>query len=59
MRITVELIQKNAPKTDTYIRPTLYKGGEIITPRLDKTSNDICIWTAPLASMSISPKGCA
>lgn len=57
MAITTELIRKNAPKTDTYIRPTLYKGGEIITPRLDKTVNEFCIWTAPLGEYVDISKG--
>ncbi len=48
--ITVELVKKNAPNTDTYIRPTIYKGGEIITPRLDRTTTEFCLWTAPLGN---------
>jgi len=45
--LTVELLKKNAPKTDTYIRPTIYKSAQIIGPKL--TGKDsFLVFTNPL-----------
>lgn len=57
MDITKTLIQKNQPKTDTYIRPTLFKTGENITPTLEKTITDFCLWTSPLGNYLDLSKG--
>jgi branched-chain amino acid aminotransferase len=57
LEITKTLIQKNKPKTDTYIRPTLFKTGENITPTLEKTVTDFCLWTAPLGNYLDLSKG--
>jgi branched-chain amino acid aminotransferase len=57
IEITKTLIQKNQPKTDTYIRPTLFKTGENITPTLEKTVTDFCLWTAPLGNYLDLSKG--
>ncbi len=57
MAITVELVKRNAPQTDTYIRPTLFKTGENITPKLDNTVTDFCLWTAPLGQYVDTSKG--
>ena len=46
-RITVELLQKNAPKTDTYIRPAAYKTVHRVGPSLDNNPSDICMFTVP------------
>lgn len=56
-RITVELMQRNQPSTDMYIRPTLFKTGENITPTLEKTITDFCLWTVPLGNYLDLEKG--
>jgi branched-chain amino acid aminotransferase len=48
MAITIELIQKNAPTTDSYMRPTVYKGGQAIGCAMDKTPTYFTLWNAPL-----------
>ncbi len=55
--ITVELIRKNNPDTDMYIRPTLFKTGENITPTLEGTVTDFCLWTKPLGNYLDLSKG--
>jgi branched-chain amino acid aminotransferase len=57
LEITTELIKKNSPSCDTYIRPTLFKTGENITPTLEKTITDFCLWTAPLGNYLDLNKG--
>ncbi len=56
-QITTELIQRNRPSQDMYIRPTLYKTGENITPTLEKTITDFCLWTTPLGNYLDLEKG--
>lgn len=55
--ITVELVKQNQPSTDIYIRPTLYKTGVNITPRMDSTENACCIWVHPLGNYLDTSKG--
>lgn len=44
-KITVELVKRNAPKTDTYVRPCAYKTVHRVGPGLDNNPSDICIFT--------------
>lgn len=46
-RISVELVKKNAPKTDTYVRPCAYKTGQRVGPSLEDNPSDMCIFTVP------------
>lgn len=55
--ITVELVQKNQHESDIYIRPTLYKAGESITPSLEYTETDFCLWTKPMGDYLDLEKG--
>jgi branched-chain amino acid aminotransferase len=55
--ITVSLIQKNKNTSDTYIRPTLYKSGETITPTLENIPTEFCLWTKPLGEYLALDKG--
>lgn len=55
--ITVELVKKNKPAEDMYIRPTLYKTGDVITPSLHLTKTDLCIWTRPMGEYLALEKG--
>lgn len=54
--LTVELLRKNAPKSDTYIRPTLYKSACAIGPKL--TGKDsFLVFTCPLGNYVDISKG--
>ncbi len=56
--ITVKLIEKNEPQTDTYIRPTLYKGDiDMISPSLIKPKTEFCLWNSPLDQYVDTEKG--
>ncbi len=46
-KIVVELMKKNQPRTDTYIRPTAYKTVHRVGPSLDNNPSDMCIFTVP------------
>jgi branched-chain amino acid aminotransferase len=46
-RIVVELLARNAPKTDMYVRPCAYKDSERIGPSLEDVPTEICIFTVP------------
>lgn len=56
-QITVDLIQRNQHDSDIYIRPTLYKTGESITPSLEYTATDFCLWTKPMGDYLDLEKG--
>jgi branched-chain amino acid aminotransferase len=55
--ITVQLVQKNAPQTDTYIRPTLYKSDTSIGPALEKRTTAFTLWTHPLGDYVNTERG--
>ncbi|MGD9579837.1 MAG: branched-chain amino acid transaminase [Vampirovibrionia bacterium] len=55
--ITVELIKKNKPTTDTYIRPSIYKCGETIGPKLIDNPDGTIIFTTPLGQYVDISKG--
>lgn len=55
--LTIELLRKNAPKTDTYIRPTAYKGAEQIGPKLIDPNNNFLVFTTPLGDYVDISKG--
>jgi len=46
-KLTVELVKKNAPRTDTYVRPCAYKTVHRVGPSLENNPSDICIFTVP------------
>lgn len=60
-KITVELIKKNKPATDTYIRPNLFKGGVTIGPSLinkeNKNPTFLTIYSIPLGDYVDIEKG--
>lgn len=45
--LTIELLRKNGPKTDTYIRPSAYKSGMRIGPTLTDNPSEFCMFTVP------------
>lgn len=56
--ITIELLRKNAPKRDTYIRPTIYKSShETIGPKLVGIPDALMIFTIPLGDYIDCAKG--
>lgn len=46
-KISVELLKRNAPRTDTYLRPAAYKTAHRVGPSLDDNPTDICMFTVP------------
>jgi branched-chain amino acid aminotransferase len=55
--ITVELIKKNKPNTDTYIRPSVYKKGKSIGPKLSDNPDGTVVFTTPLGQYIDLHKG--
>lgn len=56
--ITVELIKKNSPRTDTYIRPSVYKKrDDMIGPKLLNNPDGTIIFTMPLGQYVDISKG--
>ncbi len=45
--IVIQLLQKNAPKTDTYVRPCAYKTVHRVGPSLENNPSDMCIFSVP------------
>lgn len=43
--IVVELLRRNKPTTDTYVRPAAYKTVHRVGPGLDNNPSDICIFS--------------
>jgi branched-chain amino acid aminotransferase len=43
--ITIELLKRNQPRIDTYIRPSAYKSGQKIGPSLADNPTDFCMFT--------------
>ena len=52
-----ELIKKNNYKCDVYIRPTLYKSSNKISPGLDDTKDDYFVFTTPFGDYYDMTKG--
>lgn len=50
MEQTCEVVRRNGPSQDIYIRYTLYKTGVNIGPFLDKVKTEYTIWTHPLGN---------
>jgi branched-chain amino acid aminotransferase len=55
--ITAELLQRNAPTTDTYIRPTLFKDAEVIGPKLVGIPDSLSITSSPLGAYVAIDRG--
>lgn len=55
--ITIELMRKNAPKVDTYMRPTIYKNAETVGPKLINNADSFLIFTTPLGNYVDITKG--
>lgn len=46
-KLTVELLRRNNPTVDTYIRPTAYKAAKKIGPSLENNPTELCMFTVP------------
>ncbi|HEY9746580.1 MAG TPA: branched-chain amino acid transaminase [Oculatellaceae cyanobacterium] len=55
--ITCDLLRKNRPNCDLYIRPTVYKADEVVKPSLDNSRNELCIWVRPFGAYLDLSKG--
>ncbi len=48
--LTIELLKKNNPKTDTYIRPFAYKASIMVGPGLQNNPSEFFIYTVPFGA---------
>src|SRR3954463_8407594 len=55
--ITVDLLRRNRFRTDTYIRPTLYKSSEIIGVRLHNLEEAIAVFAVPFGEYIATDRG--
>lgn len=46
-KLTIELLRMNAPRIDTYVRPSAYKAGQKIGPSLENNPTEFYIFTVP------------
>jgi branched-chain amino acid aminotransferase len=46
--IVVDLVRKNAPRQNVYIRPFVYKAEPVLSPRLTGVRDDLAIYMIPL-----------
>lgn len=46
-KLTIELLRMNAPRVDTYIRPSAFKAGQKIGPSLENNPTEFYIFTVP------------
>jgi len=46
-KLSTELVLRNAPRGDTYVRPTAYKSACRIGPSLENNPTDLCIFSIP------------
>lgn len=47
-QVIVELVEKNAPTTDIYIRPFIYKPALQLTPRLQGIGDELAVYMMPI-----------
>lgn len=58
VKITLDLLEKNNPKTDTYIRPFGYAGSINLSPNLERDNTfDVAIYMIPLGEYLPIDKG--
>jgi len=46
-KISLELLKRNEPRSDVYLRPAAYKTANRIGPSLENNPSDICMFTVP------------
>jgi branched-chain amino acid aminotransferase len=47
-QIIIDLVKKNAPDRNVYIRPLIYKAGIVLSPKLTGIRDDLAIYMIPL-----------
>ncbi len=55
--LMVELTEKNAPTTDVYFRPFVYKASVQLTPRLKKMKDELAIYMLPMGDYLDTTRG--
>jgi branched-chain amino acid aminotransferase len=55
---TLELVRKNAPRQDVYIRPIAYKSSEIVGVRMHDIKDELAIFTVPFGKYLPADNGC-
>jgi len=55
--MVLELLKKNAPKTDTYIRPFAYKNSQRVGPGLQDNPSEFSIYTTPFGAYFTAEDG--
>jgi len=55
--LTVDLLQRNGFRQDTYIRPTLYKSSEVIGVRLHNLEHQLLIFSVPFGEYIAIDRG--
>ncbi len=50
VKLTLELLRRNEYRTDTYVRPLLFKSSEVIGVRLAGIAESFLIYTAPMGN---------
>ncbi len=48
--MAVELVKKNAPRTDVYVRPLAYKNSQLIGPGLHNNPSEFCMFAVPFGA---------
>lgn len=57
VQVTVDLLRKNQFKTDTYVRPILYKSGTAVGIKCHDMSDDFLIFAVPFGAYLDTTKG--
>ena len=55
--IIIELVQRNTPTTDVYLRPLVYKGAVQLTPRLKDLNDQLAIYMMPMGDYLDTQRG--
>lgn len=55
--IIIELTKKNAPTSDTYYRPFVYKSSVSLSPKLQGLSDDLAIYMLPMGDYMDTTRG--
>jgi len=57
VELTVDLLRRNSARTDTYVRPLLFKSGEEVGVRLHDLAESFLIYTAPMGEYIALDRG--
>lgn len=54
--VTVELMRRNEYRCDAYVRPLVFKSGEVLDPKLAGVPDSVLVYTTPMPSL-VRPGG--